>query len=292
MLRLAVLAFVLLLLPGCWLGVIVGKEGWVSTHSIYRPSCLPESPTTGRVCYYEINDTTFIQTFTAFPNPGWRFVRWNSGGDFFCQDSTNRDCLLSNTALGGIPVATDIINSEKTYYIMPIFEPGIPSITVGDREWAQTDVFRGLSWNEIDAVCPEASGGACSGLLDGYDVTGWIWASDEDMQTLFNSYGVTPPLTPTNQRVDDFGTTWAPAFFDAGWRSNTEYTQQEWEWDGSSGWIRNSASPDTGKSAVMNNYKLDGDGSGVSDFALTDRMGDKTASFGSVGAWIYRELTP
>ena len=65
------------------------------------------------------------------------------------------------------------------------------TVTVGDKEWAQVDLFYNLSWSEIDGVC---SGGTCgSGTLNGYDMTGWTWATTSDVGTfLFELFGVPP----------------------------------------------------------------------------------------------------
>ena len=68
---------------------------------------------------------------------------------------------------------------------MPIFEPGLATVTVDGREWAQVEQFTNLSWNDINAICPE---GACAGTLNGYDMAGWTWASVGDVSALFNHY--------------------------------------------------------------------------------------------------------
>lgn len=60
------------------------------------------------------------------------------------------------------------------------------TLLVDGREWSQVDLFNGLSWTNINAVCP---GGVCgSGTLNGYDMAGWTWASTETVNDLFNYY--------------------------------------------------------------------------------------------------------
>ena len=56
---------------------------------------------------------------------------------------------------------------------------------VDGREWLQPADFTYLSWNDINAVCPE---GACAGTLNDHDMTGWTWASVDDVNALFNAY--------------------------------------------------------------------------------------------------------
>ena len=56
---------------------------------------------------------------------------------------------------------------------------------MGDREWAQPDLFLNLAWNDISSACPANE---CAGVLNGYDMTGWTWASPADVYGLYNEY--------------------------------------------------------------------------------------------------------
>jgi hypothetical protein len=63
---------------------------------------------------------------------------------------------------------------------------GADIVTVDGTDWAQVDLFTDLSWNDINTVCP---GGVCgAGTLNGYDMSGWEWASVSDLNSLFNGY--------------------------------------------------------------------------------------------------------
>jgi len=55
---------------------------------------------------------------------------------------------------------------------------------VNGLEWYQPAALLGYSWNQFDATC---GGGSCSGLLGGAgpDLTGWTWASADDVGALF-----------------------------------------------------------------------------------------------------------
>lgn len=101
-------------------------------------------------------------------------------------------------------------------------------LVVDGVEWAQVDLFDNLSWNDINAVCPS---GVCidDGELNGYTMTGWLWADWEDVQPMFNSYlsaaGVTgddllgPGAHPAfGDSYVEQASTWAPEFFASGWR--------------------------------------------------------------------------
>lgn len=87
--------------------------------------------------------------------------------------------------------------------------PITDTVIVGDKEWAQVNLFAELSWNDINAVCPA---GVCgTGTLNGYDMSGWAWASVFDVGALFNQ------LTPHPGAIAFFAqgnSLWAPAFFD------------------------------------------------------------------------------
>lgn len=83
--------------------------------------------------------------------------------------------------------------------------PITDTVTVDGREWAQVTLFSGLSWVEIWGVCPQ---GECAdnGLLNGYDMTGWTWASFGQTTVLFNNFLVAK--LPT---IGRFSTTDSPA---------------------------------------------------------------------------------
>jgi hypothetical protein len=145
----------------------------------------------GTICVHQVNDTNYTETFTAVPDSGWAFVKWNSGGGFFCQNSTDPICVVLGVDAGGDAAIEAIIASDKAFYIMPVFIPFQPitdTVTADGKEWLQPKDFINYSYNEVSAVCPA---GACSGSLPGstFDLTGYTWASIDDMDSLFNAYG-------------------------------------------------------------------------------------------------------
>jgi PEP-CTERM motif len=60
-----------------------------------------------------------------------------------------------------------------------------PIVTVDGRDWLQPLDFVTLSWNDISSKC-DATTGACTGILGATDVTGYTWASVDDVNSLFN----------------------------------------------------------------------------------------------------------
>jgi hypothetical protein len=58
---------------------------------------------------------------------------------------------------------------------------------IDGKDWSQPNLFTGLSWSDISAVCNPGTG-VCEGNLNGIDVTGKTWASVDDVNGLFNSF--------------------------------------------------------------------------------------------------------
>lgn len=174
-------------LAGCKIAVIVVEGGAVQS-DFFGPDC-----SEGVICIEQVNDTSYTKTFYAIPKPGWRFVKWNAGDFYLCSNSTLPYCEVSNAFLAGNAVAEEIVASPKTYYLMPLFEPLTEigaTVTMNGKAWAPMNDFGNLSWDDINAVCPATNGGHClvGGKLMEYDMTGWTWASVDDVNALLNSY--------------------------------------------------------------------------------------------------------
>jgi hypothetical protein len=96
------------------------------------------------------------------------------------------------------------------------------TLVVGNKEWAQVSLFTNISWNDINAVC---SGGPCaSGTeLNGYDMAGWWWASNEQVRDYL--FAAVTPLPAGETTYEEAGSTWAPEFF---YSIGFEPTDLEW----------------------------------------------------------------
>lgn len=98
------------------------------------------------------------------------------------------------------------------------------TVIVGGQEWAQVDLFRGLSWDDINSACP--SGECIDGtVLNGYTMTDWRWASHAEVAALFNSYLIAGGVQAGQllgtgpDSYSELYSSWAPAFFSQGWRT-------------------------------------------------------------------------
>ncbi len=280
--RFLLIACVVTLIAGCKLAVIVVEGGEV--RSTGTGTCAA-----GSVCITEVSDTSFSDTFTAIPNQGWYFEKWNAGRNFLCGDSTDPSCALPLETLAGNSVVEALVASSEVFYLMPVFkmaEPVTDTITVDGKEWAQVDLFSVLSWQDIDAVCPA---GVCSGVLNGFDMTGWMWATVEDLNSLFNSYIGFAALGPgSDTYAEGTNTEWAPAFFDDGWRPNNPLDE-----GGISqaifGVLRDKITAPEGEVALPGAIVDAGPTAiGLGDFASTE--GKVSLDLKAGGSWFYRTL--
>jgi hypothetical protein len=174
--------------------------------------------------------------------------------------------------------------------------PITDTITAGEREWAQVDVFSGISWEDVDAACPA---GVCSGTLGhngvDYDMDGWEWASVDSVSSLFNYYLGGPFMSGPSSAEGD-GIT--ESFFDAGWRATVDNggspaVQTSPSWIGLFGWT-STIVPGTGI-YLGGALDLEFNFSGVEDFYTTDAIDEFSnfflgQSYGA-GAWFSREAT-
>jgi len=285
--KLIALLSAVLVLQGCRLAIIVVEGGEVQ--STGSGVCIANS-----ICIVDVSDPTFSETFTAVPDDGWYFKKWNSGDGFFCGGSVIPTCHLSfddYEYILGAPIedseeVAKMIASSEMFYLMPIFSSSprviTDTVTVNGREWAQVDLFAGLSWNDVNAVCPA---GACSGHLKGYDMTGWIWASIDDLNALFNHYIGSDLLGPGPDQLNMFNSVWAPAFFADGWRPNSTQRAGDIIVRGLGGLLRDRITEPGDEEAAAGGISecthcLDGDSAGTN--------GDLSPDLKVNGAWFYR----
>ncbi len=117
---------------------------------------------------------------------------------------------------------------------------GCPSISdeemvlVGDKYWAQLQPFPHLSWDEINAACP-ASTGICFGKIGDVDVTGWTWASGNEVTALLNAFlGTELGAVPDRVEVLEW-ITLSPYIFNYFWPQDDQGALSVY------GWIREEA---------------------------------------------------
>lgn len=269
------LAFVAIasLVTGCKLAVMVPSEGNVVSSSGTRDCFGPD------YCEFDIVETSFSETFTAIPRPGFEFVKWQDGGGFICADDTDPVCTvempddtvgavivaLFNTGSirpvfsnpGGVDTDGDgIINEldddddgdgrQDAFDNCPLDAPdrdglGCPvileseTVQVNDKLWAQPSLFAGVTWYEVHDVCPGPTGN-CAGKLGEIDVTGWTWASGDEVTSLLNDFLGTNLGAVPDLMYEPDGRNLSPNIFDY-------FTAHEFccTWHSIGGWIREQA---------------------------------------------------
>ncbi len=172
-----------------------------------------------------------------------------------------------------------------------LFYASAATVTIGAKEWFQPTAFGGLSWNAIATSLdnsPTAPEGQLTGFIRGLDMTGAIWASQEDLFHLINHFATTP-LTAISDFKNQGDSTWMPSH--AGGTPSTVFSGfLPTDVDDSrltvSGWVRTS---NPGFSSYAYSPQVTND-DGDADTASTWSFVTKGTTFAGRGAWIYRSV--
>lgn len=276
-LKLSILLCIAALISGCKLAIIVVEGGEVQSEA--SDTCV-----TGSICIINVDDPYFSETYYAVPDEGWYFHRWNSGQGFFCGGFTEPTCPLSFEGHEESEAVEEIVASSEMFYLMPIFKAYQDIIKVDGKEWLQPALFTNLSWNDINAACPE---GLCAGVLNGIDMNGWTWASVDDVNALFNYYIGSDELGPEPDRYSAEESPWAPAFYEDGWRPIEIDDRNAGLADGAAGWVRDKSEGGLAYWAELVDVLLPVP-PGPPDLAITDNLRDVLTISMDVGGWFYR----
>lgn len=248
--KLVSIGIALLLIQACSHPIEIVGEGDVRSASGDRNCSLEQYRASDTHCSKNYAIGAYQETYYPEPRTGWRFARWEP----YCTTAPapNYECSFSATAEqvkkfwgqtmpplkavfvtqcgDGIMAGTEQCDDgnvdsgdgcESTCTL-----PGgdLDIVTAGGKQWLQPKLFTNLSWDDMENGCSPNTNGVCAAgsVLNGIDVAGWTWASSSDVATLFNLYGIVPPLSlevvlqNLNKR-DEVDSLWAPAFFADGW---------------------------------------------------------------------------
>ena len=276
--KLFVLAYAISSISGCKLAVINVEGGEV--RSLSAGTCVAEA-----ICIVDVTDAYFSETFTAIPEDGMYFAKWISGDRFFCGGSMNPKCSLSFEGHEETEAVQQIGESSEMFYLMPVFKPYQDIVIANGIEWLQPALFTNLSWYDVNAACPDQ---VCSGLLKGYDVTGWTWASAEDVRELFNHYisldqTGRSPLSPVREVYAEYSRSKSmAAFLSNGWRDTNENA-------GVWGLTRSLIDDSTASVAcTIIDADVAGEGNPLTDGFLLGRRQEIQSPSSNTGAWLYR----
>jgi len=114
-LRRCLTALACLLLASCKIAISVPEGGSVqATSGSY--ACGARD-----TCTIDVSDTSFDQTFVAWPEPGYRFVGWRGDNAGLCGGSTE-PCRLRAPGTLGTPQLLPLLDSDLTFQLEPLFE--------------------------------------------------------------------------------------------------------------------------------------------------------------------------
>lgn len=57
------------------------------------------------------------------------------------------------------------------------------------RTWRQLNASTGATWNQVASMCPVDGVTPCTGVLNNQSITGWVWASREQVQQMLAELG-------------------------------------------------------------------------------------------------------
>ncbi|MEK0274926.1 CARDB domain-containing protein [Vibrio vulnificus] len=167
-----------------------------------------------------------------------------------------------------------------------ISAPNTNFVTIDGKNWAQPADFVNLSWNDINSVCPEAIGGVCgAGQLNGIDMSGWVWASINEVGDLFISpvFGIPDAVLIENDgRVQEVDSTWAPLFLSY---FNTTTSDSSYI-HAVTGWTRTKVSSSVAYRGLVYQHLRGSPDSAETN--LQTLLGDRSTSS---GAWFYHSDT-
>jgi hypothetical protein len=237
----------------------------------------------------------YQETYYAEPRAGWLFDRWVN----YCVNAPGNACGFDISAAtvqrfwgqtvpplqavftldpSGDEDGDGLLNGVDPCPLNPNNPCTLitDTVSVDGKTWAQPRRFKGLSWSIINSVC---TGGGCgnTATLNGFDMSGWVWASVDEMNELFNHYIGSAQLGPGPDSYGDAGATFSLAFYADGWVATQHVPENSSE---TIGWMSNTDSL-LGILAGFDNGQ--GSGAGTN---LSKDYPDVIPS--EIGAWFYR----
>ena len=161
------------------------------------------------------------------------------------------------------------------------------AVVVNGLDWRQLTETRNFSWNQVATVCNTTTG-ACAGTLGTVSFTGWTWASNDDIRSLFDaligpgtnnfptcydSYGATNSADIAAAIGDPF---FLPTFTSPG----------PFGFDLVQAWSRSTPASSTFTAYAPN--LTDNFPAGAGDRAVLDSAPGRTVANPALGVWLYQ----
>jgi hypothetical protein len=123
--RLFTFAFLAVFLTACRIDTTVPVGGKVVNES-GQDYCLQ-----GESCTTEVSDTSYEEVFTAVPDNGYAFSHWREQEGGFCGGRIT-PCELSTVAFEGNTGLMAVLESDRIFYLDPVFETIKHSMSCGE----------------------------------------------------------------------------------------------------------------------------------------------------------------
>jgi hypothetical protein len=159
----------------------------------------------------------------------------------------------------------------------------VDHVDTAGREWASLVETQNWTWNQLNTACSQDGVTACNGAIGEWDLTGWIWATRDQVRDLYYDFGV-PSGALSSYSYGEVGSSWAPAVVAAFVPSGIAASFLV-----SRGWTATSAA--TGGAYIGEIIDYYGASSGTADTAnLIAAFPTTSASLG-LGAYLFRSPT-
>lgn len=261
-----------LLITACSHPLEIIGEGDILSASGERDCLLEDYQAAASDCTGNFVASDYLETYSAAPRTGWEFIGWQN----YCPDSDtcSFDVQASNVKLFwglSVPPLVAVFVEDNAIALGDQLE-------AAGKTWAQPDLFLNLSWLDITAQCPA---GACGvgAILNGYAMEGWVLASVEDANALFNHFIGSEALGPGPDSANaGTGDNWGHTMLAAGFRPTAGSSNIE-------GVLLDQVEPQL-QEARVGVFAAD-NGSGSAN-ARTYGSHALDEAYGFTGAWFYR----
>jgi hypothetical protein len=134
-----------LILAGCRIDLAVPENGAVTTDS-GNYAC-----SAGQSCSIEVEDTAFVETFTAVPATDQLFAGWEKGEGKLCGGSLE-SCTLDTSHFAEYPGLMALLASDEVFYLTPKFLPDdeVRVYQVGDWVRFRGTLSRGSAVDDLE----------------------------------------------------------------------------------------------------------------------------------------------
>ena len=147
--KILVAVLALLTICGCKVKIVAPQGGYVEARS---GDHLCQS---GETCVINVKSAEFDETFVAIAYPGYFFRKWENREKSLCGGSVE-NCSLSTRSFAGKQPLIDILASDITFTLKPVFNPG--ECETATEAWVEQDGEEQVHYRGRATGCPDQFG--------------------------------------------------------------------------------------------------------------------------------------